>query len=181
MNKPKGVVTTADDPQGRQTVLDLLPPDIRARRPFPVGRLDLMSEGLLLLTTHGELALRMTHPRYEHPKTYHVWVKGRVSPEKLETMRSGMHLAEGDRLAPIQVRQLGREAGSVLLEMVLRQGVNRQIRRMCRDLRLHVLRLMRLGHGPVHLGNLPAGAWRHLRTQEIRHLEQNLNMHERSS
>lgn len=162
LHKPGGVMTTAKDPQGRLTVLDLLPPDIRRRRPFPVGRLDRMSEGLLLLTTDGELTLRLTHPRYEHPKTYHVLVRGRVSPEKLQLMRSGMTLAEGDQLAPVLVRKLCREPGGVLLEMVLRQGVNRQIRRMCRDLRLHVLRLVRVQQGPIRLGDLAPGAWRRL-------------------
>lgn len=198
LHKPKGVMSTAKDPQGRRTVLDLLPPDIRRQRPFPVGRLDRMSEGLLLLTTDGELALRLTHPRHEHPKIYHVWVRGRVSPEKLQAMRSGMILAEGDRLAPVLVRELRGQvlnldtslkaakikimgsAGNVkiqdltpscvLLEMVLRQGVNRQIRRMCRDLRLHVLRLVRVQQGPICLGNLAPGAWRRLRPEELRNI-----------
>jgi 23S rRNA pseudouridine2605 synthase len=167
LHKPKGVMSTAKDPQGRLTVLDLLPPDIRRQRPFPVGRLDRMSEGLLLLTTDGELALRLTHPRHEHPKVYHVLVRGRVPPEKLQAMRSGMILAEGDRLAPVLVRELSRTAGGILLEMVLRQGVNRQIRRMCRDLRLHVLRLVRVQQGPIRLVNLAPGAWRRLRPEEM--------------
>ena len=104
VHKPPGVVTTAHDPQGRQTVLDLLPIGLRKRRPVPVGRLDLPSEGLLLLTTDGEMTLRMTHPRWEHPKTYHVRVRGRVTEEKLRAMRDGMRLAEGECLAPVAVR-----------------------------------------------------------------------------
>jgi 23S rRNA pseudouridine2605 synthase len=171
LNKPSTVVTTARDPQGRPTVLDLLPVDLQRRRPFPVGRLDRMSEGLLLLTTDGDLAQRLTHPRYEHPKTYHVWVCGRVSPKKLEAMRSGMRLAEGEQLAPVQVRPLHREADKTLLEMVLCQGVNRQIRRMCRDLHLHLTRLTRVQQGPVNLDGLPPGAWRHLNPQEVQHLK----------
>jgi len=171
MNKPLEVVTTARDPQKRQTVLELLPADLQRQRPFPVGRLDRMSEGLILLTTDGELTLRLTHPRYEHPKIYHVWVRGRFIPEKLQTMRSGMRLAEGEQLAPVQVRPLRREAGTTLLEMILRQGVNRQIRRMCRDLHLHVLRLVRVQHGPVSLNGLAPGAWRHLHPDEIQHLQ----------
>jgi len=176
LHKPSGRMTTVKDPQGRLTVLDLLPPDIRQQRPFPVGRLDRMSEGLLLLTTDGALALRLTHPRYEHPKTYHVLVRGRVSPEKLQVMRSGMTLAEGDRLAPVLVRELRCEPGGVLLEMVLRQGVNRQIRRMCRDLRLHVLRLIRMQHGPIRLGDLAPGAWRRLGPEETQNLMEALEI-----
>lgn len=181
LHKPAGVVTTARDPQGRTTVLDLLPEDLRRRRPFPVGRLDRMSEGLILLTTDGELALRMTHPRFEHPKTYHVRLRGRVSPEKLEAMRSGMRLAEGDQLAPVQVRKLHSQDGATTLEMTLRQGVNRQIRRMCRDLHLHVLDLVRLAQGPLRLGDLAPGAWRRLQPEELRTLKQDLAMQEDSA
>lgn len=170
MYKPAGTVTTASDPQGRQTVLDLLPPRLRGRRPVPVGRLDLLSEGLLLLTTDGDLTLRLTHPRYDHAKFYQVWVRGRISHEKLETMASGMRLAEGDLLAPVQVRVLRREPPETILEMVLRQGVNRQIRRMCRDLKLHVARLIRVQHGPVRLGDLAPGAWRFVSADELRML-----------
>ena len=170
--------------------MDILSPEIRRRRPFPVGRLDLLSEGLLLLTTDGELALRMTHPRWEHPKTYHVRVRGNVTREKLETMRSGMQLAEGERLAPVNVRvigDLGKSSrqndrspdGGVVLEMTLRQGVNRQIRRMCRDLRLHVLQLRRLSQGPIQLGHLPSGAYRSLTAEEIATLLDSLDMNRR--
>ena len=175
LHKPPGVVTTAHDPQGRKTVLDLLPPAIRRRRPFPVGRLDLLSEGLLLLTTDGELALRMTHPRWEHPKVYHVRVRGRVTPEKLATMLSGMRLAEGDQLAPVRARVIEARSpqapdNAVTLEMTLHQGVNRQIRRMCRDLRLHIVRLQRVSQGPIRLGDLPPGANRPLTGRELKAL-----------
>lgn len=181
VHKPPGVVTTAHDPQGRQTVLDLLPANLRKRRPFPVGRLDLPSEGLLLLTTDGELTLRMTHPRWEHPKTYHVRVRGRVTEDKLQVMRSGMHLAEGECLAPAAVRVITDRAArpadnGVTLEMTLRQGVNRQIRRMCRDLRLHVLALRRVAQGPVHLGQLPPGATRPLTKHELAALRASLDL-----
>lgn len=178
LHKPSGAVTTVHDPQGRKTVMDMLPADLRRCRPYPVGRLDCLSEGLLLLTTDGELALRLTHPRFEHPKTYHVWVRGQVTEEKLQAMRFGMRLAEGDQLTPVQVRQLRPEADGMLLEMVLRQGVNRQIRRMCRDLRLHVSRLVRLRQGPVCLGDLPPGMWRRLTDRELHNLKQSLDMSE---
>ncbi|WP_084031966.1 pseudouridine synthase [Desulfonatronum lacustre] len=181
LHKPPGVVTTAHDPQGRKTVLDLLAPDIRGRRPFSVGRLDLLSEGLLLLTTDGELALRMTHPRWEHPKVYHVRVRGRVTPEKLATMLKGMRLAEGDQLAPVRARVIEDRSprapdNAVTLEMTLRQGVNRQIRRMCRDLRLHIVRLRRVSQGPIRLGDLPPGAIRPLTGRELKALRASLDL-----
>jgi 23S rRNA pseudouridine2605 synthase len=181
LHKPPGVVTTAHDPQGRKTVLELLPPNIRGRRPFPVGRLDLLSEGLLLLTTDGELALRMTHPRWEHPKVYHVRVRGRVTSEKLATMLDGMRLAEGDQLAPVRARVIEDRSprtpdNAVTLEMTLRQGVNRQIRRMCRDLRLHILRLRRVSQGPIRLGDLPPGASRPLTNRELKALRASLDL-----
>jgi len=150
----------------------------RRRRPFPVGRLDLLSTGLLLLTTDGELALRMTHPRWEHPKTYHVLVRGRVTRRKLEIMRQGMRLAEGELLAPVHARILRHvppDPGCATLELILRQGVNRQIRRMCRDLHLHIRELHRVAQGPIHLGNLAPGAWRHLAPHEISALRDSLD------
>lgn len=186
VHKPPGVVTTAHDPQGRKTVLDLLDPDLRRRRPFPVGRLDLLSEGLLLLTTDGELALRMTHPRWKHPKTYHVRVRGRLDADKLRTMRGGMRLAEGDQLAPVEVQILDNDLShspknEVTLKMILRQGVNRQIRRMCRDLRLHILRLQRVSQGPIQLGDLPSGTYRRLTRREIDDLRASLDLSQESA
>lgn len=166
LHKPVGVVTTAHDPQGRPTVLDLVPAELTSHRLFPVGRLDVMSEGLLLLTTDGDLALRLTHPRFEHPKRYEVLVRGKVPAAALDTMRRGMRLAEGEHLRPVEVYAL-RRGPHTLLIMTLRQGVNRQIRRMCRDLGLVILRLRRVGVGPVRLGDLPPGAWRHLSAEEI--------------
>ena len=170
LHKPVQVVTTARDPQGRTTVLDLLPPEIRKLRPNPVGRLDFLSEGLLLLTTDGELCNRLTHPRHHVPKTYRVRLRGRVSDEALRSMRSGMTLVEGDVLAPVQTRVLSEAFGETLLEMILIQGVNRQIRRMCRDLNLTVLQLSRTAQGPVLLGDLKPGAWRELSPRELRDL-----------
>jgi len=166
LHKPVGVVTTARDPQGRPTVLDLVSSEFASRRLFPVGRLDVMSEGLLLLTTDGDLALRLTHPRFEHPKHYEVLVRGKVPAAALETMRRGMRLAEGERLRPVEV-SARRQGPNTLLIMTLRQGVNRQIRRMCRDLGLVILRLRRVGVGAVRLGDVPPGSWRHLNADEI--------------
>ncbi len=167
LHKPPHVMTTLSDPEGRGTVLDLLPPDLAAQRPVPVGRLDYMSEGLLLLTTDGELTLRLTHPRYHLPKVYQVQVRGRVAPEALAVIRKGQRLSDGTKLAPAEVRVLHQDARNTLLELTLIQGVNRQIRRMCQDLGLTILFLRRSAQGPVQLGDLPRGAWRRLRADEV--------------
>lgn len=164
-NKPAQVVSTARDPQGRRTVIDLLPEAFADSRLYPVGRLDYFSEGLLLLTDDGEMTLRLTHPRYHLPKIYRVTVREEPSRTMLETMRRGMTLAEGDKLAPVEVRLLAGKG--FVLEMVLNQGINRQIRRMCRDLGLTILRLVRTGIGPLRLGDLAPGAVRELSQNEL--------------
>ncbi len=171
LNKPVHVVSTASDPEGRRTVLDFVPGELKGLRLYPVGRLDYFSEGLLILTNDGELANRLMHPRWHLSKTYRVLVR----PERenmdvrdaLDVMRSGMRLAEGEELAPVECRQIPWKGRGILLELVLRQGVNRQIRRMCRDLSLTVLRLRRIKEGPLSLGDLREGAVRHLRPDEI--------------
>jgi 23S rRNA pseudouridine2605 synthase len=169
-------VTTANDPQGRKTVVDLLPEDLRRERLFPVGRLDYMSEGLLLLTNDGEVTLRLTHPSYEHPKRYEVLVREAVAEKSLDIMRRGMRLREGERLAPVEVEASVEGSGATLLRMTLRQGVNRQIRRMCRDLDLTILRLRRVELGPLRLENLESGKWRHLTALEVQNLKASLGL-----
>lgn len=171
LHKPVEVVTTANDPQGRRTVFDILPEAIRKRRIFPVGRLDYFSEGLLLLTSDGDLTYRLTHPKYHLPKVYEILVRGEVTQSKLEIMRMGMTLSEGEKLAPVGLKVLSRKAlGKTLLEMTLVQGINRQIRRMCRDLELTVLKLKRTQEGPLTLGDLPVGQVRALTPAEIKAL-----------
>lgn len=167
LHKPVEVVTTLRDPQGRRTVLDLLPPDVQARRPAPVGRLDYFSEGLLLLTTDGDLCHRLTHPSGHVDKEYEILVRPPARPEQLETMRKGMRLAEGERLAPVRVEVLETEKDRQTLRLTLIQGINRQIRRMCRDLDLTVLRLRRVRQGPVRLGDLALGSFRQLSPKEL--------------
>jgi len=167
LHKPVETVTTARDPQGRTTVLDLLPPQIVDRRPFPVGRLDFYSEGLLLLTTDGELCHRLTHPKWHLPKVYEVTIRGAVPEKAIRTMQSGMTLREGDRLAPAEVVLHPPVAGSQVLEITLVQGLNRQIRRMCDELGLTILRLCRVRQGPVELGKLKRGQWRELTDAEL--------------
>lgn len=176
LHKPVHTVTTVRDPQGRKTVLDLLPEDLRAQRLFPVGRLDYMSEGLLLLTNDGEVTLRLTHPSHEHPKRYEVLVREAVPETSLQAMRTGMRLREGERLAPVDVQASTERNGATMLRMTLRQGVNRQIRRMCRDLGLTILRLRRTDLGPLKLGGLASGKWRHLSAGEILQLKASLGM-----
>lgn len=170
LNKPVRVVSTAKDPQARTTVLELLPESWRQRRPVPVGRLDYFSEGLLLLTTDGELVYRLTHPKWHVPKVYKVLVRGQTTQTKLHRMQQGMQLAEGENLAPVQVTSVRAGKDTSWLSMRLIQGVNRQIRRMCRDLDLTILKLIRIREGPVMLGDLPSGKARELSALEVKAL-----------
>ncbi len=167
LNKPVGVVTTASDPEGRRTVLDVLGPQFPGARLFPVGRLDFFSQGLILLTDDGALAHRMAHPSHHLPKVYHVAVRGDVPRATLDAFAGGMTLAEGETLAPVPTRVLRAAAGATSLEMTLIQGLNRQIRRMCRDAGLTVLRLERVSQGPLELGGLPEGQARELSGAEV--------------
>lgn len=176
LHKPVHTVTTVSDPQGRKTVMALLSDDLRGRRLVPVGRLDYMSEGLLLLTDDGEVTLRLTHPSYEHPKKYEVMVREAVPEKSLRVMRLGMRLKEGEKLAPVDVEAMAAGSGGTLLRMTLRQGVNRQIRRMCRDLNLTILRLRRVEQGPLRLGGLEPGKWRFLTAEEIGKLKSSLGL-----
>lgn len=166
LHKPIQVMCTVHDPQGRPTVLDCLTAEMRQNRVYPVGRLDYFSEGLLLLTNDGELAQRLMHPRHHQPKTYDVLVRGTVPAAALATMRRGMTLAEGEHLRPVEVESRLQANGHTRLRMVLHQGVNRQIRRMCRDLGLTILRLKRIRLGPLGLGDLPVGGCRFLSAAE---------------
>lgn len=164
LHKPIQVVSTAKDPEGRPTVLDFLPPKYAKARLYPVGRLDYFSEGLLILTDDGELTNRMTHPSHHLPKSYEVLLRERPQAAMLETMRRGMTLAEGERLAPVEAHFDSRRN---VLELTLHQGINRQIRRMCRDLGLTILRLQRVSIGPLSLGTLPKGQCRPLHDDEV--------------
>lgn len=171
LHKPIETVTTAKDPQGRTTVLDLLPKKIQELRPFPVGRLDYYSEGLLLITTDGDLCYRLTHPKWHLPKVYNVTVRGTVSEKALNAMRTGMTLNEGEKLAPAKVKLQKPIAGTQVIEITLIQGINRQIRRMCDQLGLTILRLKRVKQGPISLGNLKRNKWRELTQEEIQALK----------
>ena len=175
LNKPVQIVCTVSDPEGRPTVLDCLPPTYKGLRLYPVGRLDYFSEGMLLLTNDGQLAQRLTHPRHHQPKTYEVLVRGAVPESALKIMRRGMRLAEGEDLLPVDVTAQP-AAGNTMLQMVLHQGFNRQIRRMCRDLGLTVLRLCRVAQGALSLGNLASGKVRPLTDEEIAKLRESAGL-----
>ena len=166
LNKPAGVVSTASDPQGRPTVLDGLPAEPRV---YPVGRLDMDSEGLLLLTNDGDLAGRVTHPSSGCEKEYLAAVEGRVSAGALRALRSGVELSDGPT-APARVSSPQRG----LLRIVLTEGRNRQVRRMCAAVGLTVTRLVRTRIGPLRDPRLGPGEWRELTRAELRALEASL-------
>ena len=163
LNKPRGFVTTLSDEQGRRTVCELVA-DCGARV-YPVGRLDLNSEGLLLMTNDGDFANRVMHPSHEVEKTYLAWVNG-FSSEKLERLRRLREL-EGEKIAPAKLRLVSAKDDSALLELRIHEGKNRQVRRMCAAAGLTVTRLRRTAEGSLTLGDLPTGKWRMLTPQEI--------------
>ncbi len=169
LNKPRGYVTTLRDDRGRKTVADLL--SSLDRRVYPVGRLDMDSDGLLLLTDDGELANRLTHPRHEIPKHYHVWVKGRVSDELLARLCAPMEL-DGYEILPVKTEPIAYdvETNETILSMRLYEGRNRQIRKMCESCQLTVARLCRVAIGEIPLGDLPVGSYRKLTKKELAYL-----------
>lgn len=162
-NKPLRVVTTLDDPQGRAKVTDFLH-GIK-ERVFPVGRLDYLTEGLLLLTNDGDLAYRLTHPRYQIAKTYLASVQGSVSHQLVRVLEKGVELEDG-KTQPAQVRVIKRTPQETLMEITIREGRNRQVRRMCEKIGHPVLSLKRISFGNLELGNLPTGQYRYLSRSE---------------
>lgn len=169
LNKPGGVVTTADDPQGRPTVLDLVPTEPRV---FPVGRLDLDTEGLLVLTNDGDLAHRLTHPSFGVEKEYLAEVEGVPSRGALRALRHGVELDDGPT-APARAWLVDEPADrtSALVGLVVHEGRNRQVRRMCEAVGHPVRRLARVRIGPLRDADLRPGTWRALTTDEVRALE----------
>lgn len=166
VNKPAGHVSTAHDPQGRPTVVELVPAEPRV---FPVGRLDADTEGLLLLTNDGELTQLLTHPSHGVVKTYLAEVAGVPKPAALAALRDGVELDDGPT-APATVRLVQRHRGNALVELGIHEGRNRQVRRMCEAVGHPVRRLVRSRIGPVHDDRLGPGEWRPLRTAEVRAL-----------
>ncbi|MBO4335761.1 MAG: rRNA pseudouridine synthase [Desulfovibrio sp.] len=170
LHKPIQTVSTAHDPEGRTTVLDLLPEQFRSMRLFPIGRLDYFSEGLLLITNDGDLANSLMHPSFHLPKTYHVTVRGFVPKESLARMQKGMRLSDGTQLLPVPVHATCLGHNTTLLCMTLHQGINRQIRKMCEQENLTILKLVRVAYGPLKLGDLALGQVRELTARELKEL-----------
>jgi len=163
LNKPAGYLSTARDSRGRPTVLDLVASTTRL---YPVGRLDLDSEGLLLLTDDGELAQRLLHPSFEHEKEYHVCVEGRPTARTLQRLREGIELEDGFTW-PAKVDDLRHDDGCTWLRFVIHEGRKRQLRRMCAAVGHPVRRLIRVRMGPLALGDLASGEHRALAPGEV--------------
>jgi len=168
LNKPVGVVSTNFDQAGRTRVIDLVPQDERL---FTIGRLDRQSEGLIIITNDGELANHLAHPRYGVPKTYHVEVAGAVTVEEIKMIQNGVYIAEGFIKAE-SCRLKQKRGKSSILEIILREGKNREIRRLLAKVGHKVLRLKRVSIGPLKLGEVPAGAFRELKPSEVKALRE---------
>src|SRR5947209_184523 len=166
LNKPSGIVTSASDPAGRPVVVDLVPEQPRV---FPIGRLDIATEGLLLLTNDGDLAQVVTHPRHGVEKTYVVEVPGALGPRELGRLRRGVELDDGPT-APARIGKVSRSSDGTLFEITIHEGRNRQVRRMVEEVGSRVRRLVRIRVGSVRLGRLAPGQWRPLAASEVHEL-----------
>lgn len=165
LHKPRGYVTTLADEKGRRCIADLIK-DIPVRV-FPIGRLDINSEGLLLLTNDGNFANEIMHPSHHVSKTYRVTVRPDITDDQAAQLSGGI-VIDGRKTAPAEVRVLTKEPNRVVLEMVIREGRNRQIRKMCEEVGLEVARLKRTAMGPLKLGMLKPGTYRELRPEELK-------------
>jgi 23S rRNA pseudouridine2605 synthase len=167
LNKPLGVVCTCSDPEQRKTVLDLLPRSLTENTGIhPVGRLDINSSGALLLTNDGEFTNHLTHPRHQISKIYHVWIEGHPTETMLQKWRNGV-LLEKRKTLPAQIRKLKQNDNQTLLEVILKQGRNRQIRKIVELLGYTVTRLHRIAIGAIKIDNMLPGEYRHLQPLEI--------------
>lgn len=169
LNKPKKVMCTVEDPEGRQTVIDLIRNRIK-ERVWPVGRLDYHSEGLVILTNDGELTLRLTHPRYKVPKVYEVKVKDLPAEEKLDKLRKGVYLEDG-KTQPCEIHFLKTTKENSRFKVVLKEGKKQQIRRMFMKIGHPVMKLKRIEYGPIKLGKLAIGDFRPLSEKEVQELK----------
>ena len=167
LHKPRGFITTMSDEKDRKCVAELIK-DVDGRV-YPVGRLDKDSEGMLLFTNDGAFANAMTHPTKHVPKTYRVTVRPSISEEQITALTQGV-IIEDRKTAPAEVRVVTKEEGRVVLEIILYEGRNRQIRKMCEEVGLEVARLKRTQIGSIKLGMLKQGSWRHLTEDEVRKL-----------
>ncbi len=178
LNKPPGYVTSADDEYGRETVFELVK-DVN-RRVFSVGRLDLNSRGLLLLTDDGELAYRLTHPRYKVEKEYIVKINGVPAEPELNMLRQGITLIGGYRIQPAQVELISATPEQATVRVILSEGRKRQVKRMFAAIGYKVLDLKRTRIGPLRLGKLPEGKWRYLPAYELKKLKQSVGLNSSS-
>lgn len=163
LNKPRGVVSAVTDQGGRRTVVSLVP---GGHRLYPVGRLDYDSEGLILLTNDGDLAYKMTHPRFEIDKTYHVLVKGVIPLKSIGYLESGVTI-EGKKTAPAVVAIAESQPNNTWIDITIHEGRNRQIRKMCEAVGYPVLRLIRTKLGPWELGDIPSGKYLTLKPSDV--------------
>lgn len=168
LNKPKGYVTTMNDEKGRPCVAELVS-DVDAKV-YPVGRLDMYSEGLLIMTDDGELANKLMHPSGEVRKTYRAWISGECSGDELETLRSRLDI-DGYIIQPAEVSVIKSENDCTELEITIHEGRNRQIRKMCEIAGLKLTRLKRISEGTVSLGELRPGKWRYLTAEELQEIQ----------
>lgn len=169
LHKPRGYVTTLSDEKGRKTAASLVA-DCGVRV-YPVGRLDLASEGLLLFTNDGDLAKRLTHPRHGVEKTYLVWATG-YTASGWQRLQAPITLADGCTVCAVRTRLWSVQADRAQFEITIRQGRNRQVRRMCEAAQMHVNRLCRIREGNLELGDLPVGKWRYLTDAEVQMLKE---------
>ena len=171
LNKPRGYVTTMSDEKGRHTVAELV--SGAGVRLYPIGRLDMDSDGLLLLTNDGDLANKLSHPSHVVDKIYLVYVSGRVTTEQLESMTHPIEI-DGRMTSPARVRKAAFNGVETALEVTIHDGRNRQVRRLCEREGLHVRKLTRVAEGSLLLGDLDEGHWRKLSEKEIRKLKENI-------
>ena len=168
LNKPRGYLSSVKDDRGRKCVTELVE-DVGVRL-YPVGRLDMDSEGLLLMTNDGELTNKLTHPRHEIPKIYHVKIKGKVTEEQVKALSKPMNI-DGYTILPVETKLISIKPEYCVLEMILYEGRNRQIRKMCEQTELKILRLCRIAIGNVKLGELAPGKWRYLNKTQVSYLK----------
>lgn len=168
LNKPAGVLSTCSDDRERETVLSFVPDNNRV---FPVGRLDCHTSGLIILTNDGDLSLKLTHPRYHLAKTYRLTIRGDVPRSTIQKLSEPIELEDGPTL-PAVVEKYVYSGPKTIIDLTIFQGKNRQIRRMCSTLDLHLDSLNRISIGPVHMGTLKVGSYRSLTPDEVQSLKQ---------
>lgn len=167
LNKPKGYLTTLRDPQGRPIVTDLL--QDFSQRLFPVGRLDLDTEGALIMTNDGDLAQKVIHPSYEIKKTYLAVIKGKINSKKITSLEKGIEL-DGRMTFPSKIKVMESQPHQTKLQIIIHEGRKRQVRRMFAAVNHHVIHLKRIAYGDLKLGNIPSGKYRFLNKKDLNKL-----------